>query len=378
MRIAQIAPLAESVPPKLYGGTERVIAWLIDELVELGHDVTLFASGDSATRAKLVPVWPRSLRLGRPRSDPIAAQAALLETIAQQAANFDIIHAHIDWLHLPLLSRLRVPFLTTPHGRLDLPGLPDLVRRFPDAPFISISNNQRKPLSDANWLGTVYHGLPDNSLRPTFEPGSYLAFLGRLTADKGPEAAIRIARAAGMPLHIAAKLPRGERGYFKDQLEPQIDGTQVQLTGEVNDATKEKFLAGAAALLFPIDWPEPFGLVMIEAMACGTPVIAFRSGSVPEVIDHGTTGFIVAGEDEAVQAIRRLGELDRRKVRAQFEQRFTAKRMAQEYVRHYETLVTAKSPSFDHSVVPADAERRRTSSHDFFRSLGELQEESPK
>src|SRR5438874_1410526 len=337
MRIAQIAPLAESVPPKLYGGTERVIAWLIDELVELGHNVTLFASGDSATRAKLVPVWPRSLRLGRPRSDPIAAQAALLETIAQQAANFDIIHAHIDWLHLPLLSRLRVPFLTTPHGRLDLPGLPDLVRRFPDAPFISISNNQRKPLSDANWLGTVYHGLPDNSLRPTFEPGSYLAFLGRLTADKGPEAAIRIARAAGMPLHIAAKLPRGERGYFKDQLEPQIDGTQVQLTGEVNDATKEKFLAGAAALLFPIDWPEPFGLVMIEAMACGTPVIAFRSGSVPEVIDDGLTGFVVPGEAEAIQAVGRLGKLDRQRVWRHFEKRFTARRMAEEYLRHYKT-----------------------------------------
>jgi glycosyltransferase involved in cell wall biosynthesis len=341
MRIAQVAPLAESVPPKLYGGTERVVAWLIEELVELGHEVTLFASGDSVTRAKLVPVCPRALRLGRPRSDPIAAQAALLEGIAQHATDFDVIHAHIDWLHLPLLRRLGVPFITTPHGRLDLPGLPDVVGRFPDAPFVSISNNQRLPLSTANWLGTVYHGLPANSLRPSFEHGSYLAFLGRLTADKGPEAAIRIALAAGIPLHIAAKVPRAEKGYFKNKLERQIDGHQVQLTGEVNDQTKERFLAGAAALLFPIDWPEPFGLVMIEAMACGTPVIAYRSGSVPEVIDDGVTGFVVNGEAEAVQAVARLKELDRRKVRARFERRFTATRMAGEYVRLYESMLGA-------------------------------------
>jgi glycosyltransferase involved in cell wall biosynthesis len=339
MRIAQIAPLAESVPPKLYGGTERVVAWLVDELVELGHDVTLFASGDSVTRANLKPVWPRALRLGRPRSDPIAVQTVQLEAMSQHAAEFDIIHSHIDWLHLPLLSRLGVPFVTTLHGRLDLPGLPDVVRRFPHAPFVSISNNQRSSLGDANWVGTVYHGLPANLLRPSFEPGSYLAFLGRLTAEKGPEDAIRIAHAAGMPLHIAAKIPRGERKYFRERLEPQIDGDQVRLVGEVNDEAKQKFLAGASALLFPIDWPEPFGLVMIEAMACGTPVIAFRSGSVPEVIDDGVTGFVVNGEAEAVQAIKRLGELDRRQVRARFEQRFMAERMAAEYLRHYGALV---------------------------------------
>src|SRR6059058_923284 len=339
MRIAQIAPLAESVPPKLYGGTERVVSWLVDELAELGHDVTLFASGDSVTRAKLHSVWPRALRLGRPRSDPIAAQTVLLEAMSQRAAEFDVIHAHIDWLHLPLLSRLGVPFVTTLHGRLDLPGLPEVVRRFPDAPFVSISNNQRVPLGDANWLGTVYHGLPANLFRPSFEGGSYLAFLGRLTAEKGPEAAIRIARAANMPLRIAAKVPRGERGYFKEKLEPQIDGEQVRLTGEVNDETKRQFLADAAALLFPIDWPEPFGLVMIEAMACGTPVIAFNSGSVPEVIDNGITGFVVAGEAEAVEAIGRLSELDRREVRRHFEKRFTTRRMAEEYLRHYKALV---------------------------------------
>ena len=339
MRIAQVAPLAESVPPKLYGGTERVIAWLIQELVELGHDVTLFASGDSATSAALVPVWPRALRLGRPRSDPAVAQAALLEIVAQHAAEFDLIHCHTDWSHLPLLSRLDVPFVTTLHNRLDLPGLPDLIRRFPDAPFISISNDQRTALSDANWLGTIYHGLPPHSLRPSLEAGSYLAFLGRLTADKGPDTAIHLARAANMPLRIAAKVPRAERGYFKERIEPLVDGKQIQLTGEVNERTKESFLANATALLFPIDWPEPFGLVMIEAMACGTPVIAFRRGSVPEVIEDGVTGFIVDNDVQALEAIERIGELDRKRVRAAFERRFTARRMAEDYLRHYEMLV---------------------------------------
>ena len=345
MRIAQIAPLAESVPPKLYGGTERVVAWLIDELVELGHDVTLFASGDSKTRAKLVPVWPYAFRLSRQRTDPVAVQAVLLETMAARAKEFDVIHCHIDWLALPLLIRSGVPFLTTMHGRLDIAGLPDVVRHFPEAPFVSISNNQRLPLPGAHWLGTVYHGLPSHSLHPRFEPGSYLAFLGRLTKEKGPEEAMRIARDAGIPLRIAAKVPKGERGYFKEQLEPKIDGREVQLTGEVNDKTKEEFLANAAGLLFPIDWPEPFGLVMIEAMACGTPVIAYRHGSVPEVIDEGVTGFVVDSEEEAVRAVRRLGEIDRRQVRACFERRFTARRMASEYVALYEDLVRRRAHS---------------------------------
>jgi len=339
MRIAQVAPLAESVPPQLYGGTERVVAWLVDELVSLGHEVTLFASGDSKTSAQLHAVWPQALRLGRRRTDPMAVQAALMEAVARRATDFDVIHVHIDWLHLPLLSRLGVPFLTTCHGRMDLPGFPEVVSSFPDAPFVSISDNQRLPLREANWLSTVYHGLPTGLFRPSFEAGSYLAFLGRLTAEKGPEAAIRIARAAKMPLRIAAKVPRGERGYFKEKLEPQIDGKHVQLSGEVDDTTKQQFLANAAALLFPIDWPEPFGLVMIEAMACGTPVIAFRSGSVPEVIDDGVTGFVVPGEAEAVEAIGRLSELDRRKVRRHFEKRFTATRVARDYLRQYEALV---------------------------------------
>ena len=266
----------------------------------------------------------------------------MLEAIAKRAKDFEVIHVHVDWLHLPLLTRLGVPFVTTLHGRLDLPGLPQVVACFPDASFVSISNNQRVPLSGANWLGTVYHGLPASSLAPSFEPGSHLAFLGRLTADKGPEAAIRIARASGLPLRIAAKVPREDRRYLKEKLEPQIDGHQVQLIGEVNDQTKQPFLAGALALLFPIDWPEPFGLVMSEAMACGTPVIAFRSGSVPEVVDDGVTGFIVDDEAAAVEAVKRVKELDRREVRSQFEQRFTAKRMAEDYLDHYQSLIVAK------------------------------------
>jgi glycosyltransferase involved in cell wall biosynthesis len=275
----------------------------------------------------------------------MAACAALLEAMSRHAADFDVVHAHIEGMHLPLLSRLSVPFLTTMHGRLDLPGLVDVVQQFPKAAFVSISNNQRLPLRGARWCGTVYHGLPAGLFRPSYVPGSYLAFLGRLTAEKGPEVAIRIAHAAGMPLRIAAKVPRGERGYFKEKLEPQIDGAQIRLVGELNDEAKAPFLAGAAALLFPIDWPEPFGLVMIEAMACGTPVVAFRSGSVPEVIDECVTGFIVDGEEEAINAIKRLGQLDRRRVRARFEQRFTAERMAQEYVRHYRSVMEAEFPS---------------------------------
>jgi len=338
MRIAQVAPLAESVPPKLYGGTERVVAWLIDELVNLGHEVTLFASGDSKTSAQLHALWPRALRLGRPRTDPMVATAALLEAVARHATEFDVIHAHIDWLHLPLLSRLGVPFLTTCHGRMDLPGFPDVVRRFPEAPFVSISENQRAPLSEANWIGTIYHGLPADLFRSSFQAGSYLAFLGRLTAEKGPEAAIRIAHAANMPLRIAAKVPRGERKYFKEKLEPQIDGKQVQLTGEVNDETKRQFLAGAAALLFPIDWPEPFGLVMIEAMACGTPVIAWNCGSVPEILRDGITGRIVGSEDEAIKAVEQVAAFDRHRIRLEFQSRFSSTPMANNYLRVYRRL----------------------------------------
>ena len=322
MRIAQVAPLAESVPPKLYGGTERVISWLTEELVNLGHEVTLFASGDSRTGATLVPVWPRALRLGRPKTDPAIPQTALL-------------------------SRLRAPFVTTTHGRLDLPGLSDLIGRFPSAPFISISDNQRVPLPRAYWLGTIHHGLPLNAFRPSYARGSYLAFLGRITAEKGPETAIRIAKATGMQLRIAAKIPRAEHSYFNEKLKPMIDNDRIQFIGEVNGQAKEDFLAGAAAMLFPIDWPEPFGLVMIEAMACGTPVIAFPSGSVPEVLENEVTGFIVEGEAQAVEAVAKIDQIERRGVRARFQERFTARRMAEEYVRHYAMLLSASQPSRD-------------------------------
>ncbi|MHC2335374.1 glycosyltransferase family 4 protein [Bradyrhizobium sp. USDA 4454] len=342
MRIAQLAPLAESVPPRLYGGTERVIAWLVDQMVELGHDVTLFASGDSRTKGKLHAVWPRALRLGQKGVDSNAACALLIEAIAERAGEFDVIHSHVDWLPLPVLTRAGVPFLTTMHGRLDLPGLSDVVGAFPEAPFVSISDNQRQPLPGAHWIATIPHGLPKDLFRPSYESGSYLAFLGRLTAEKGPEDAIRIARAVRMPLRIAAKIPRAQTVYFKKKLEHEIDGENIMLVGEVDEVRKQPFLAGAAALLFPIDWPEPFGLVMIEAMACGTPVIAYRSGSVPEVVEDGVTGYIVDSEEQAMEAIKEAVRLDRRTVRARFEDRFVASRMAREYESRYRELVARR------------------------------------
>ncbi|MCP1762407.1 glycosyltransferase involved in cell wall biosynthesis [Bradyrhizobium japonicum] len=277
--------------------------------------------------------------------DPNAACAMLVEAIAEHAAGFDLIHSHVDWLPLPVLSRADVPYLTTMHGRLDLPGLPDVIGAFPKAPFVSISDNQRRPLPEANWIATIQHGLPKGLFRPSYEPGSYLAFLGRLTVDKGPEDAMRIARAARMPLRIAAKIPRAETAYFKKKLEPNIDGEKIELVGEVDEARKQPFLAGAAALLFPIDWPEPFGLVMIEAMACGTPVIAYRSGSVPEVVEDGVTGFIVENAAEAIEAVNDLRRLDRRAVRARFEERFVASRMAREYESRYRELIARVTPS---------------------------------
>jgi glycosyltransferase involved in cell wall biosynthesis len=342
MRIAQLAPLIESVPPRLYGGTERVVSWLTDELVGRGHAVTLFASGDSTTRATLVPVWPRALRLGRPRVDPALALAAAFEALARQASTFDVIHCHVDWIHLPLLTRLGVPFVTTLHNRLDLPGLDRVVAAFPDAPFVAISNDQRRALADARWVETIHHGFPPPLMQPRFEPGRHLAFLGRLSPEKGPDAAIRIARAAGLPLRIAAKVPRGEGRYVDEILKPMIDGTQIRLVGEIAGRHKEAFLAGAAALIFPIDWPEPFGLVMIEAMACGTPVVAYRRGAVPEVIEDGVTGFVVDSEADAVAALARIGSLDRRRIRQEFERRFTAARMAQDYERVYRVVMGSR------------------------------------
>jgi glycosyltransferase involved in cell wall biosynthesis len=319
MRIAQVAPLAETVPPKLYGGTERVVAWLTNELVALGHDVTLFASGGSGTRAALAPVIPQAIRLSRPHREAMVAYAFELDMLIEAASQFDVVHCHTDWLHLPILARAGVPYLTTVHNRLDTPDLPELIKRFPQAPFVSISNHQRQPLPQANWLATIYHGMPCELLQPSYRPGGYLAFLGRLTRDKGPEVAIRLARAAKIPLHMAAKIPRAETRYYQDRLKPLIDGDHIRLVGEVNDEAKADLLKNAAALLFPIDWPEPFGLVMIEAMACGTPVVAFRRGAVPEVIDEGVTGFVVDTEEAAIAAIERAANLDRRRIRATFE-----------------------------------------------------------
>ena len=338
MRIAQIAPLAESVPPKLYGGTDRVVSWLTEDLVELGHSVTLLASGDSVTAARLVPAWPRALRLSKPRVDPIVAQTMLLQHLAERAAEFDVIHWHTDWVHLPLTCRIDIPFLTTLHGRLDLPGLTALVRGFPDAPFVSISESQRVALPEANWAGTIYHGMPPDLLHPCYEPEGYLAFLGRLSPEKGVESAIRIARQANMPLRISAKVPRDGSRYFKEKIEPQLDD-QIHFVGELRDPEKEHFLGKAVALLFPIEWPEPFGLVMIEAMACGTPVIAFRRGSVPEVVEHEISGFIVHNEAEAATALSGSGRLDRHQVRQTFERRFTTRRMTENYVRIYRALL---------------------------------------
>jgi glycosyltransferase involved in cell wall biosynthesis len=372
MRIAQVAPLAESVPPRLYGGTERVVSWLTEELASLGHDVTLFASADSLTSASLVPVWPRALRLSRPAPDPYAPYSVLLEKLVERVSSFDVIHCHIDWLHLPLLRCFQVPFLTTLHGRLDLGYIQTTMHSFPQAPFVSISDNQRAPLPDANWLATVYHGMPPTLLEPCYGPDRYLAFLGRIAPEKGPEMAIRLARESARPLRIAAKVPRGESRYFKERIEPLIDGASVEFIGEVGDNTKVNFLGKAAALLFPIDWPEPFGLVMIEAMACGTPVIAMRRGSVPEIIEDGVTGFVVDNEEQALAAIGRLGTIDRRRVRKEFERRFSAQRMANDYLQVYRMLARdsciengARVP-IRQMVLPRQRRREGVSAQDVF------------
>jgi glycosyltransferase involved in cell wall biosynthesis len=339
MHIAEIAPLAETVPPSHYGGTERVVSWLTDELIGLGNKITLFACGGSKTKAELVAVCPKPLRLSRPPIDPTSALTALLEAVARRANEFDVIHCHLDWIHIPLFRRLGRPFVTTLHGRLDLPHMHSFVTGFADAPFVSISNSQRGPLAELNFVDTIYHGLPEKLLLPNLQPGRYLAFLGRFTPEKGPHIAIRLARKSQLPLRIAAKIPRMQTHYFKEQIEPLLDGDQVDFVGEVNERQKQDFLGGAMAVLVPIDWPEPFGLVMIEAMACGTPVIAWRRGSVPEIVEHGVTGFIVENEAEAIDAIKRIPTLDRGRVRAAFERRFTARRMAESYRRCFVRLM---------------------------------------
>ena len=338
MRIAQIAPLYEAVPPKFYGGTERVVSYLTEELVALGHEVTLFASGDSETAATLEAAWPRALRLDPAIRDPIAPHALLMERVMQRAGEFDALHFHNEYLPFSLFSRQPTPWLNTLHGRLDMIEYQGIFDVFSKVPLVSISDSQRRPLPQANFIGTVLHGLPENLLTPRPVTPSYLAFLGRISPEKRPDRAIRIARAAGIPLKIAAKVDNADRAYFEAKIKPMLDGPGVEMIGEINEAQKPDFLSGALALLMPIDWPEPFGLVMIEAMACGTPVIAINRGSVPEVIDDGISGFIVEDETGAIGAVERLGALHRGRVRAQFEQRFTAKRMALDYLALYRAL----------------------------------------
>ncbi len=341
MRIAQIAPLFEAVPPKLYGGTERVVYSLTEELVALGHDVTLFASGDSTTSAKLDAPWPRALRLDPDIRDWVATYALLIEYVRERAHLFDVLHFHIDYWPNSVFTRQSTPFLTTLHGRLDLPEFAAVYRSFPSVPLVSISDSQRRPLPDLNWAATVHHGIPADLLRPVpAEPG-YFAFLGRISPEKGIERAIRIAHAAGVRLKVAAKVDNADRAYFEREVKPLLADANVEFIGEINDAQKPAFLSGAKALLFPIDWPEPFGLVMIEAMACGCPVIAFRRGSVPEVMDDGVTGFVVEDVAGAVAAVGRLHTIDRANVRRVFERRWTARRMAEDYVAVYQRLIHA-------------------------------------
>lgn len=347
MRIAQIAPLYECVPPKLYGGTERVVSYLTEELVRQGHGVTLFASGDSVTAAELVPCCPTALRLNGTVHDPIPYHVVLMEKVRERAKEFDILHFHIDSLHLPLLHCLSRPALTTLHGRQDLADLRLLYLTFNDLPFVSISNAQRTPMPPVNWAGTVYHGLPPGLLPFTLRPrGGYLAFLGRISPEKRPDRAIEIAARSGRPLKIAAKIDKADRAYWESVIRPMVRAHRnVEFAGEINETEKAAFLGNATALLFPIDWPEPFGLVMIEAMACGTPVIAFRGGSVEEVVEHGISGFIVDSVAEAVTAVERAEKLCRATVRAAFERRFTAARMAEGYLALYRNLIRSHRES---------------------------------
>jgi glycosyltransferase involved in cell wall biosynthesis len=342
MRIAQIAPLMEAVPPKLYGGTERIVAYLTDELVAMGHEVSLFASGDSSSSAALEPGWPRALRLDPSIRDTVAPLIVMLENVALRSPDFDVIHLHCDYLAYPILSRVDVPFLATLHGRLDLPELRWLYSTYSKVPVVSISDAQRAPLPEASYLATVHHGLPERLLLAGTGSGGYLAFLGRISPEKAPDRAIRIAAHAGMRLKIAAKIDRADQEYFKTEIEPLLAQPHVDFIGEIAEHEKAEFLGDAAALLFPIAWPEPFGLVMIEAMACGTPVVAMRGGSVSEVIDEGLTGFVVEDEIAAASAAQRISVLDRAAIRTVFEQRFTARRMAEDYTRLYQRLTCGR------------------------------------
>jgi glycosyltransferase involved in cell wall biosynthesis len=346
MRIAQVAPLTEAVPPKLYGGTERVVHWLTEELVALGHDVTLFASGDSQTSARLDATWPKALRLDGAVRDPNALHMVMLERVRRKCDDeeFDFLHFHLDYYPFSLFSRQPTPFLTTLHGRLDLPEHQPVFTAFSSIPVISISNAQRRPVPQARWLRTIYHGLPEKLLTPRPVKPGYLAVLGRIAPEKGVDRAIKIAVRCGIPIKIAAKIDRADQDYYDEVIRPMMDHPLVEYIGEISDREKPDFLSGAIGLLLPIDWPEPFGLVMIEAMACGTPVIAYNRGSVAEIVEDGRTGFIVEDEISAVAAVDRLTSLDRAIVRREFEARFTARRMALDYLDAYRELIEAATP----------------------------------
>jgi glycosyltransferase involved in cell wall biosynthesis len=366
MRIAQIAPLMESVPPRLYGGTERIVSFLTEELVRLGHDVTLFASGDSMTAAKLVGCVPQALRLDVNIRDIIPYYMLMLDRVRQHAGEFDILHFHIDQFHFPLFRHMAGRTVTTTHGRQDLPDLKPLYIGFGDMPLVSISNDQRRPILNANFVQTIHHGLPADLYKPVFNPrGGYVAFIGRIAPEKRPDRAIQIARSLGLPLKIAAKVDRVDENYFREVIAPLLNGQGVEFIGEINEQQKNEFLGEAMALLFPVDWPEPFGLSMIEAMACGTPVLAFRCGSVPEVIDQGVSGIIVDNLEEAVGALPRVIALDRQAVRRRFEERFTATRMAKDYLGVYRSLLKR-----------SQTEQRQE--HDDVQLAGDITTEAPR
>jgi glycosyltransferase involved in cell wall biosynthesis len=339
LKIAQVAPLYESVPPKYYGGTERVVSFLTEELVHQGHKITLFASGDSVTTARLVPVCERSLRLNPDCEDHLVHHIAMLQRVLDASNEFDLVHFHIDYLHFPLSKLMRLPHLTTLHGRLNIPDLKPFYRLFSDMPVVSISYKQRQPLQDINWVGNVYHGLPENLFQPVYGDGKYLAFLGRMSKEKGVDLAIDIAIKSGIPLKIAAKVDKADQEYFDQRLKKLLDHPLVEFVGEISDKEKNEFLGNAIALVFPIQWIEPFGLVVIEALACGTPVVAFKNGSVPELIDHGVSGLVVNDAEEAVNAIRNIGMLERRECRKAFDERFTAGRMATDYLKVYNRVL---------------------------------------
>ncbi|HEX4113262.1 MAG TPA: glycosyltransferase family 4 protein [Stellaceae bacterium] len=345
MRIAQIAPLTEAVPPKLYGGTERVVSWLTEELVRQGHDVTLFANGESKTAARLDPIWPVSLRSDPRVLDPLALHMLMLERVRQRAAEFDILHFHLDYLPFSLFLRQSTPFVTTLHGRLDLPEHQPIFTAFANAPVVAISHSQRRPVPQAGWVATIHHGLPEQMLKPSYQEPEYLAFLGRICPEKRVDRAIRIAQLCGLPIKIAAKVDRADKDYFEREIRHLFDLPNVEYIGEIDDSQKSDFLGRAMALLSPVDWVEPFGLVMIEAMACGTPVIVYDRGSAPEVVENGITGFVVKDEAEAAAAVPRARLLPRPLIRKRFEERFTARRMTADYLAVYRGLIEQEAPT---------------------------------